>query len=413
VPTVSFDGSTYELSEIQEHPARVARRLERARVTAGHALCHCRTDAPRKLVIRRYGSLYHLAGWPDDGPLHAEGCDFRKTPGDGNGRGSDTRSAIIEGPNGLNVRLDASMIQREVTSGAGPRANGTSNGTSRRSAPLLAFLQALWANGGLNAWNGSSTSRGWGAVNAMLLGGLGEDTRINGAPAQDVLHVMRRYEEAEREAINSEFEAFVGRIDNDGKLSRRALIVGEIGEVADTPYGKSITLRQRKQRYFTTTAHIDEVAKKYGHAWRAIGEANARVVAILLVERTQKGHLRVVDLAAMLCSSAFVPCDSIHEVAMANRLVAERRIFEKPLRMTEGDVMLPDFVLLDTVPGMHVEVYGMNGLASYERRKLEKQALREANRIPAVEWNTDSEQLADVRLPAPSRRGQVGVKRAD
>nr|WP_255217816.1 hypothetical protein [Paraburkholderia mimosarum] len=103
----------------------------------------------------------------------------------------------------------------------------------------------------------------------------------------------------------------------------------------------------------------------------------------------------------------------MHEVAMANRLVAERRIFGKPMSMAEGDVMLPDFYLLDTRPTTHIEVYGMNGLASYERRKLEKQALREANRIPAVEWNTDSEQLADVRLPAPSRRGQVGVKRAD
>ena len=49
---------------------------------------------------------------------------------------------------------------------------------------------------------------------------------------------MRRYEEAERDAINSEFEAFVGRIDNDGKLSRRTLIVGEIGEVADTRRGE-------------------------------------------------------------------------------------------------------------------------------------------------------------------------------
>ena len=404
MPIVSFDGSTYELSEIQEHPARVARRLERARVTAGRALCHCRTDAPRKLVIRRYGSLYHLAGWPDDCPLHAEGCDFRKTPGDVNARGSDSRAAIILGPNGLNVRLEASMIQREVTSGAGPRAKGNSNDTSRCSAPLLGFLQALWANGRLNAWNGSSTSRGWGAVNAMLLGGLGEDARINGSAAQDVLHVMRRYEEAERDAINSEFEAFVGRIDNDGKVSRRALIVGEIGEVADTPYGKSITLRQRKQRYFATTALVEAAAKKYGHAWRAIGETSARVVALLLVERTPKGHLRAVDLGAMLCSAAFLPCDSIHEVTMANQLVAERRIFEKPLRMAEGDEMLPDFVLLDTVPATHIEVYGMNGLASYERRKLEKQALREASGTPVVEWNTDREQLTHVRLPAPNRR---------
>lgn len=66
--------------------------------------------------------------------------------------------------------------------------------------------------------------------------------------------------------------------------------------------------------------------------------------------------MKVVDLAAMLCSHAFIPCDSIHEVAMANRLVAERRDFIKPVRMLDGDDMLPDFVLRDTATETHIEV---------------------------------------------------------
>ena len=50
-------------------------------------------------------------------------------------------------------------------------------------------------------------------------------------------------------------------------------------------------------------------------------------MAILVVERTQNGYLRVVDLAAMLYSSAFVP------VTPSMMAGAERRIFETPLRM--------------------------------------------------------------------------------
>ncbi|TCG02013.1 hypothetical protein BZM27_54280, partial [Paraburkholderia steynii] len=34
------------------------------------------------------------------------------------------------------------------------------------------------------------------------------------------------------------------------------------------------------------------------------------------------------------------------------------------------------FILRDTDPETHIEVYGMNGVASYEARKREKQALR-------------------------------------
>lgn len=247
-------------------------------------------------------------------------------------------------------------------------------------------------------------ARGWGAVNSMLLAGLGDGAKINGAAAQDTLHVMRRYEESGREAINAEFEAFIGRIVNDGKTSRRALVLGEIGEVAATPYGYAITLRQRRQRYFTSAELVERAQKSYAHAWRAIGETQARVIGLLLVERTTKGHLRAVDLAAMLCSSAFLPCDSIHEVAMANRLVSLQRVFEKPIRMRAEDDMLPDFVLLDTRPATHVEVYGMNGRATYERRKQEKQRLRAQRGIPAVEWDIDREALNAVALPPPASK---------
>lgn len=402
---VSFSGQRVPLAEVQEHPARHARALERAKVTPGYALCHCQDNNPRRLVIRRYGSLFHLAGWPDDGVHHADGCDFHKDPQREQANvGGDSTAAIISGPDGLDVRLDAALRQRDVEPGTRARSSGTSSRASRRAAPLLAFVQTLWRAAGLTSWSGTSMARGWGAVNALLLAGLGNEARINGVPADEALYVMRRYEESARDAINAEFDAFIARIHNDGKDSHRALILGELGEVADTPYGKSVTLRQRRQKYFTSTALIDHAAKAYAHAWRAIGDPGARVIALLLVERTDKGHLRIVDLAAMLCSTTFLPCDSIHEVAMANRLVTGRRIFEKPIRMGEYDDMLPDFVLLDTQPATHIEVYGMNGLASYERRKARKQALRAARGIPAVEWNIDLEPIERVVLPAPTTR---------
>jgi hypothetical protein len=87
---------------------------------------------------------------------------------------------------------------------------------------------------------------------------------------------------------------------------------------------------------------------------------------------------------------------------MTNRLVAERRSFVKPVRMSPADDMLPDFILRDTAPETHIEVYGMTGVASYEVRKTEKQALRAARRIPAVEWDIEREALEKVVLP-PSR----------
>lgn len=141
MPDVSFSGIRVSLAEVQEHPARHARALERARITPGHALCHCSGSSPRKLVIRRYGSLFHLAGWPDDGVNHADGCDFRKDPRLAPAGGNDSTAAIQSGPDGLNVRLDASLVQRDAgATTTRTRKTDVAPRPSRRSAPLLAFI---------------------------------------------------------------------------------------------------------------------------------------------------------------------------------------------------------------------------------------------------------------------------------
>nr|WP_090838022.1 DUF1173 family protein [Paraburkholderia hospita] len=402
---VSFDGGTFPLSDVQENPARYVRRLERAKVTPGYATCECVARAtPLQLVIRRYGSLLHLAGWPDDGHRHDRNCAFFKDPNASPvTSGGDSTAAIIATPTGLNVRLDAALTLRETATGSRGSSPQTSPRQSRRSASLLAFLQTLWAEAALNQWTGTATWRHWGHCNGQLLAEVGT-ALINGAQAQTVLHIIRRCDEADRAAINAEFDAFVARLATEKGPTRRGLVVGELSDVAPTQYGHALSLRQSARKYYASTSLIEHASRAHAHAWRALGERSARVVALLLVERTPKGHLKVVDLAAMLCSQAFIPCDSIHEVAMANRLIAEQRDFAKPIRMSDTDDMLPDFILRDTRPETHIEVYGINGVDTYEARKRQKQALRAARRIPAVEWNVDRESLETVSLPPPTGR---------
>lgn len=397
---VYFDNTTHTLIDVQENPARHVARLERARVTPGYAVCLCKTtDDPLRLVIRRYGRLYHLAGWPEDGHRHSPACTFYKDPGaQSRAAGNDSSAAIVTTPIGINAKLDIALTQRDVSSGARGNPGARPPTRSRRSATLLAFLQALWMAARLNRWSGGVSSRHWGSCNAMLLTELG-DAVINGEPAQKVLHVMRRYEEADRATINAEFDAFLDDIAITSGVSRRGLMVGEVNELARTQFGYSLSLRQSARKYYGSTELVEHAEKSFAPAWRALGDRSARVLAILLVERTPKGHLRMVDVAAMLCSTAFLPCDSIYEVALANRLVAEHRAFDKPMRTAEGDDMLPDFQLTDTTPHYHIEVYGMNGLPAYEARKQTKRELRRQRGIPAIEWDVDTTPLARVMFP--------------
>ncbi|MDN7683065.1 DUF1173 family protein [Burkholderia cenocepacia] len=402
---VSFSGIAIPLDDVQENPAAFVRQLERAKINPGYAQCLCRgAAAPLRLQIRRYGSLLHLAGWPDEGPMHdRQSCSFHKNPADGTSETGKTLPGIVATAAGLRAKLDVALTQRTIgVVSKGPRQAGGST-TSRRSAPLLGFLQALWQVAGLNRWSGVDRARNWGVCNARVLAEV-SDAVINGEPAEKVLHVMRRFQEADRAAINAEFDAFLALVGQRDGTNHRGLVVGEIAEIGVTPYGRSITLRQSAKRYYCNGELMALAEKRYSHAMRALGERDARVVAILVIERTPKGHHVVVDLAAMLCSSAYITCDSIHEVAMANRLVAEGRAFDKPIRLDEGADMLPDFVLTDTAEPTHIEVYGMNGAAEYETRKREKQSLRMARGIQAVEWDIDRFQLADVRFPPIARR---------
>jgi hypothetical protein len=132
-----------------------------------------------------------------------------------------------------------------------------------------------------------------------------------------------------------------------------------------------------------------------------IGKPAARIVAVLVVERTKDGNLRAVDLALQLCSRSFIACDSSYEVEMANRLVGERRRFDKPLRSDQSDDMLPDFRLTDTARPTAIEVYGMESNDAYRARKLQKQALYASRNEPCVEWIPPSP-LSSVALPSPT-----------
>ncbi|MGB8421407.1 DUF1173 family protein [Paraburkholderia sp.] len=409
---VAFDDRTYVLEDVLENGARYVRQLERARKTPGWAECQCaQHDTPLRLVIRRYGSMYHLAGWPDDGHRHAKAtptakaCPFYKDGSAVTTKAAPADAAIRKTAAGLNTRLD--VVFAPASTAAGPVKPTTPDAAgerkSRQTASLLAFLQSLWSEASLNVWPAGGGTRNWGFCSTALVEAIG-DGPINGQQADRVLHVMRRFEADQSKAINDELDQFIAALAPVGEAapSRRALVLGEINEIGPSKYGHTITLRQSRRRYYTDNRLLDKVAASYRFAYAAIGEKQARVVTLMLVE-LKNGYARVVDACLMLCSATFLPCDSSFEVAMANRLTREGRAFEKPLS-PNADGILPDFVLTDTPQAVEIEVYGLNGLAEYEKRKREKQAMRAKKGVDSVEWNTDREPLDAVVFPSTHAR---------
>ncbi|MGF6265375.1 hypothetical protein OKW49_006368 [Paraburkholderia youngii] len=401
---VRFDGLVTSLEDVQDNPARFATRLERAKRSPGYAECLCRSAGggkPLRLVIRRYGALFHLARWPDEGMHHNRDlCSFFADTTDAGSSSVTGQEAIRNTAAGLDAQLDVSLTVRTVEKVRREYSeNATLHAESRRSAPLLGFLRRVWQDARLNHWS-AEAQRNWGTCSARILAVLG-DGKMNGKQIQDVVHVMRRYEESELPTIKAEFDAFLGRIHATPTTSDRGVIIAEIKAIDPSKYGFVIRLRQTFETFYASKTLIENAARSFRHAWPMIGKPEARIVAVLVVERTKDGNLRAIDLALQLCSRSFIACDSSYEVEMANRLVGERRRFDKPLRRDRSDDMLPDFRLTDTASPTAIEVYGMESNDAYRARKLQKQALYASRNEPCVEWIPPSP-LSSVALPSPT-----------
>lgn len=230
--TVRIGGNEFPLDDVLEEPGRYARQLERAKTVQGFAECGCGSRRPRpKLVIRRPRDIFLLARWPEQAHLHAEGCPFNRQALAKSGAGDNLDPfRMKEGHH--DIRLDASLSVSAHTPAASVRRATTSLSTKpqRRSAGLLAFLEYAWEQAGLNVWPGTG-SRGWNACWSQLTTELA-DCRINGKPADGLLHVMQRWDQERKTEILAEFEAWQARLAPTKAGNPRGIVMGRSSPMA-------------------------------------------------------------------------------------------------------------------------------------------------------------------------------------
>lgn len=386
------------LAALRADPQRFGTRLARARSEHGNAWCLC-CEQPLKLVIRRSSTgRYHVAGWPGDGTLHASKCAFHKLDASLTGRSGYTATAIAETDDGTSIRLAAALRQRVDRALVRPKEKlaGQPAAASRRAVGLLGMLHFLWEQAHLTRWSPGET-RDWTECHHRLRREIAE-CRTQDGKLGDLLYLVPpfRHDAAERNAAR--FQLFTQRLGRraEGTI-RRGLVLGEIRQLEATTYGQRIGIAHLRGHLYIS----DQLAARAAHSYRAAFASTAaagRRVGLFVVEPSKSGtYLNVCDLAIMLTSKAYLPVDSSHEITMADALTAARRLFVKPLRYDSADAVLPDFVLLDTVPPTYVEVYGVRGREAYDaRKKIKQRHYRDAG-VPVVEWDTTAS-MPDVRL---------------
>ncbi|MFP3637910.1 DUF1173 family protein [Paraburkholderia sp. SIMBA_054] len=397
---VYMGGRRFSLEDLQAEPARHAHWFERARAEAGFAECLCSTPRLR-LQIRLRDGLFHLAGWPNEGESHDQAsCFFHKQSPQSSGRGDYASAAIIDRDDGsADIKVEAPLKLRSADR-APSLPRGTSEngpGHRRRSVGMLGLLHELWEAASLNRW-GRGWSRNWSRCRWGL---LNIDRRINGVSTRECMYVVHAWEPARKDQIEQEFSTFRARLGPKGEFRHRGYVLGELKGYQATEYGYRIELRHQRTSYFASKQLIEALETSARAVVAARDNPDTRTVVLMLVDVTAKGYLQVVDMALMLTTKNYIPCESSYEVQMANALTDAGRSFVKPLRYDTIESTFPDFKLLDTVPQTVVEVLGMMNMPSYVRRKKEKDAIYRANKVPVIAW--------DTRQPMPDLRVTSGV----
>ncbi|MFI6278049.1 DUF1173 family protein [Streptomyces sp. NPDC050988] len=399
---IQLAGRTVQLAWLREHSTQAAPLFARARAEVGHAWCLCRRPALRLVIRCTRAGRYHVAGWPGEGEQHDPNCPFHKVGPGLSGRDRYSTQAIQETDDGVFIRLATpltSSLAQPETRDAASEETGNEAG-SRRSVGLLGLLHWLWEQAQLNVSHPQAERLTWRTCHARLRQQLGETT-INGRGMDEALYVVPPFTPAAADANTAALDAFRARLGRHGMTERRALVLGQIKEVAPTPYGVAYRLAHQRIPLYARAALHARATRSYRQVFgKAATEHGATRIALFVVERSPKGHLIAVDLAAMLTTGTYIPADSSYEVVMADALAACRRAFNKPLRYDTADTVLPDFILTDVAPAAYVEVYGIHGRETYDRRKAEKREFYQRQEGQLIEW--------DVTQPLPvlTRSGQ-------
>jgi hypothetical protein len=392
---IQLAGRTVQLAWLREHTPPAASLFARARAEVGHAWCLCRRPALRLVIRCTRAGRYHLAGWPGEGDQHEPTCPFHKLGPGHSGRDRYSTQAIKETDDGVFIRL-ATPLARSLNR-TGTHENTTAENSDdrhvHRTIGLLGLLHWIWEEARLNTWQPGFRHRTWRHCHTLLRRHL-RDATINGQELDSVLYLVPPFSPQAAAANTQGLEAFRTRLGRHGPTERRGLLLGQIKEVTPTPYGVAYRLAHQRTPLYARAALHARATRSYRHAFGKTAAAHgATRIGLFVVERSPRGHLIAVDVAAMLTTSSYIPADSSHEVVMADALAGCRRAFLKPLRYDHADAVLPDFVLTDVTPAAYVEVYGIRGREEYERRKAAKRNFYQRQQAQLIEW--------DITRPLP------------
>lgn len=336
--------------------------------------CQCMgrpLENQRMLSVKHHANrdTFFLAKFADSGPQHHRDCRFyspnRMCSGYGayfppNGKPNDDNEVINDEDGVIRIKVGMGLKVRDTKDGVPalsmiPARERKVDGTAPRVS-LLGLMHLLWDKAGYNECNP-------------------EKIELRGNPA----HRLYKAAEAvriEKAMLQKHLLVFDHPGTNKEVLTKakdtRLFVLGPLARevCGDTLLIDKSAWMPKKMRLIDG---LWETTKKRFPLAFSAWQNGGQVITLAQIEPIKNSYeWNVVGMSLMQITDNWIAVESSYEKAVADKLVAEKRKFDKPLRFdARQDAVFPDFILRDTgnPKGTPLEVFGRNDEAYAARQQ--------------------------------------------
>lgn len=360
-------------------------------------LCLCQKP-PVEMYLSSFNDRVLIKKMPGTGADHDLGCEHYEAPANLSGLGEVMGRAIQNQPDGNTLlKFDFSLSKTGGRTAPKPSENPSPTMKSEASKlSLLGLLHLLWQDAGLNRWMPSfSGKRSWYTIRNRLLEATAQKISKKMAISER-LYVPEPFNADHAEEIDKRRNAFMARFRSGNPQKRELiLIVGEVKDIVPARYGSRIVIKQAPK----FTVHIDDKAfaqvKKRFSAELAIKDAteNAHLMMIATASVNEANAATIEEIGLMLVNENWLPCETIDELSLIEKLTSDKRTFVKGLRFNMRNKPLASALLTDTKsPSAMYILYPDTDPAFHETME----ELEHDTRMPAWVWNVDDGAWPDI-----------------
>lgn len=315
----------------------LATAVAQAYATSSRPRCLC-VPGGVEMYVARYRDGYAVKRMPGTGSRHMPDCQSYEPPEDATGISRLMGSAISEdvdtGRTTLRLAFPLSKRPgqwvRQVSSAAPGCASGSAPGLSLRS-----LLDYLWDQGELTRWHPSfHGKRNWPTVRRRLLAAA-EDKIVCGASLGSKLYVPEPFSVEERAAADARRELFwFQAIARTGGHQPLLLLVAEVKRIEPARFGHRLLIKQLPDTAFSIDAPLYAAMTRRFTGELSLWSASdaVRMITAATFSVNAAGVPKVAELCLMPVTREWLPAETLQELHLVARLVAERRAFIKLMR---------------------------------------------------------------------------------